>query len=739
MLRHGLLLIAVIAPPVVLRLAQMTGQGVHFAGADLRGFLSDVIFSLAIYALVIWLARRARPAAALLILGWCLLNFGNYEHISTLGASADFGHIAYFFDKTFFFGSVLSLSSPLVLLLLLGGLCGLVLAAFRMPQTITAAWPFATVACLGVIALSQLPPGTNAPDWRQANVIEENTLLMLRRPKAGQLPHLSKADTRQLTQLYASDLSGKPITELAAQKRNVLLVILEGISGIHLESLAEAHGINNNIKLSALDQSARKSLAYSTFISHNRQTNRGEYAILCGDLPVLINAEPKMTTALGREYVNCLPNVLRNAGYRTAYLQAAPLGFMSKDSFMPKAGFEEVYGDSWFAQNYARNQWGIDDRAFLLQSTKKIAQLQRDSRPWFLTLLTVGTHHPYIVPPDFGERDFPTAAQYTDRAFGEFLAKIESMGVLDNTLVIITSDESVGISGYRGSTAGQEFDDITRKLADNWGFLIALTPPRDRQRIDTPFAQVDISLSVLDYLGLTHKPNNFIGRSLFRQYDSGRPIVFGNLYKKYLGAFDARDELLMCPQGLLADCERFAVPEKALFSPGRKSLGADPDAAAFFHAVVAASEEPQPGDRTVALSWEKQIPLYNSRAMQVIFGGQYVSTLPHSLVSVELDVTLNGPPGKAQLGILLQSDHGTHFGRTLPPLSAGDRLTLSFDYYSPEALDSLALIGTVVGVDSENMALDFALGQLRIVQVPVAQQQEEAGLSIHRSAISPVN
>ncbi len=85
---------------------------------------------------------------------------------------------------------------------------------------------------------------------------------------------------------------------------------------------------------------------------------------------------------------------------------------MSKDLFMPKIGFSQVYGEEWFSQAYARNQWGIDDRAYFEQSLQMLRTLQAERKPWFLTLLTVGTHHPYIVPISYGGGTFATAAAY---------------------------------------------------------------------------------------------------------------------------------------------------------------------------------------------------------------------------------------------------------------------------------------------------------------------------------------
>ena len=47
-----------------------------------------------------------------------------------------------------------------------------------------------------------------------------------------------------------------------------------------------------------------------------------------------------MAVAAGRPWRHCLPEVLRVHGYRTVFLQSAPLAFMQKDSFMPAIGFD---------------------------------------------------------------------------------------------------------------------------------------------------------------------------------------------------------------------------------------------------------------------------------------------------------------------------------------------------------------------------------------------------------------
>ena len=409
-----------------------------------------------------------------------------------------------------------------------------------------------------------------------------------------------------------------------------------------------------------------------------------------------------------------------------------------------------MHGEQWFRRSYARNQWGIDDLAFLQQSTARIARLQKEGSPWFLTLLTVGTHHPYIVPGEYGTPTFPDAARYLDTAVAQFIEKISAMGVLEDTLIIITSDESVGITGYRGAAAfteGRRPDDVTDKLADIWGLLIAITPERDNSRVDEAFAQIDIATSILDYLGLAGVSNSFIGRSVFRRYDSGRPIAFGNLYKKFVGVVDARGLLHFCSQELTTGCEHYVPPESALFSPLREPGAADPDAVALLASVVAASADPgvmeqvsaeqRPATRTIAITHDALVRVRDAPGTYVLFGGQYLATAPHSKISVEMDVVLQGSPGSLQLGILLQSDQGKHFSRRMPRQDTGDRVRLVFDYYATEALESLALIGTVTPLSGSGMVLNFEKATLRITEVQAGNRQNVSGLSLQSMEVSP--
>ncbi|MBL9081308.1 MAG: LTA synthase family protein, partial [Planctomycetales bacterium] len=262
----------------------------------------------------------------------------------------------------------------------------------------------------------------------------------------------------------------------------------------------------------------------------------------------------------------CLPHILREAGYETVFLQAARLRFMHKDRFMPLAGFSQVIGDESFEQDMNRSRWGIDDRTLFRKAREKIGELEQSDKPWFMTILTVGTHHPYATPANcsssFPRGTFEHAAACADQALEELLTGLEHEGILQNTIVLVTSDESGGLR--------QESDDLALRLSRNWGFLTVVTPEGQSRRIDEPFLQSDVALSVLDYLGIGDADHSFGGRSVFRSYKKKRPLFFGNVYHNHVVGLDVDGRLIIVDDAMQQG-RAYDIGEQCLFMATRKA------------------------------------------------------------------------------------------------------------------------------------------------------------------------
>lgn len=315
------------------------------------------------------------------------------------------------------------------------------------------------------------------------------------------------------------DLNGHKLLSAPGQARNVLIIALEGIPGAYIRANREAIGSHYQEDLMPnLSRWAERGMNTPDYVLHTHQTIRGLYAMLCGDYDKLNNGTPKGVEMLTQHERNkaCLPAQLRQNGFSTHYLQGAGLRFMAKDKIMPHIGFAATHGLEWFSNaNYLEFPWGKDDRAFFEGALDYVGQLKTQKQPWMLTLLTVGTHQPYSAPDDYLERyETPkqAAVGYLDDALEQFLSGLERQGVLKDTLVMITSDESHGIDGVR--------------LASSWGFNLTLAPEHEQlPRLNAGvYGHVDLSASILDYFDLP-VPSALSGRSLFRDYDSGREIM----------------------------------------------------------------------------------------------------------------------------------------------------------------------------------------------------------------------
>jgi phosphoglycerol transferase MdoB-like AlkP superfamily enzyme len=672
--------------PLTLRTVLLLEQSLRLTAADVHGYLSDLtvtaVAAIVLSAVIARLKGRVRTSLAVVTTAvWTLLHVGNYEHVKALGAPLQFTYAQYMRDGVFVAGSAFSVSrlASLVALLLLG--IGGIVFAIRGAMT-ALSWQ---ARAIGVLALGFFdavwPSNYRFLAWRESHFIP----LML-------VPSTAKASgSIQPTALppafrsnITGDLKGEPILGARKGQPNVLLVILEGITGGSIPSVASVHGIAQAADMPELSALADQNIAYATFVANQRQTNRGEFTLLCGQLDYLVSGTSRMTEYARDGGEPCLPRVLADHGYRTLYLQPAPLSFMLKDQFMTKAGFADVRGHDAFPHAYARSNWGVDDRAFFEQSADVIRELDASGSPWFATLLTVGTHHPYTVPEDFrtgtaiDSDPHARAVRYLDHAVTDFVAKLEASHILDDTLLIITSDESFGVEGY---------DDVTQLLSYNWGFLIAKVPGEPRRVVTQMHAQTDVALSIADYLQVG--TSSFAGRSLFREYHTDRQLVFANTYQEKIYWAKAPN-VVECNEALSA-CQKHTLNGPGLFSPQRTSEMADEADIQPLREMVAITNTHQvngaagrmPLMLDNAAVWEM-----GPDSAALVFGGQYFTLLADQELVVSLDATLSGSGSS----LVLDSDL---FARAMlyevlpPTIHEGDRLRFEYVYAPGKATSNV--------------------------------------------------
>jgi len=709
---------ATLSAPLLVRAALLIEKRGAFTGSDLAGVLSDLAVSLMIAGLVALVARvHLVPAFALLIF-WSLLQYGNYEHVKELGAGLQLGFAAYLADPTFLLGSALAPTRPLLLAATLALPLLLAAPACRGAAASAPAWRLLGLGLIsGSLALA-LPGGLGSPSgldamaWRQSHFLHENVMRALRGGGAS-----AEARGPALT----ADLDGEPIVPLPAPGTNVLLLILEGVPGLAVRAAADHYGVESQQSIASLSRAAERGLVATSFVLHQRQTNRGVYSLLCGDYPKLDPSVAKMTLYLKDSARDCLPRVLNTASYETAYLQGAPLPFMFKDAFTRLAGFDRIYGDKDFIDPIARSYWGVDDRSLLRRALEIIDDLDSGKAPWFLTVLSVGTHHPAVVPAEYvkasAHSEAEAAIAYLDEALAEFMSGLEVQGVLDDTLVIVTSDES------RGEDRPV---DLHTALSASWGPLVMLIPGGRHHLIESLYGQSDVALSVLDFLGIDPSETEFIGRSLFRNYATPRRVYFANVFHRRAGLVDAGGFLVYCDEDTGA-CGKYPADPSRLFSPTPTPVPASPSELSDLRSAVTtslANAFELGASFSFELLQDPYVPVLTVPRQQLLHG-QNLDLPANSRIDVDIELRVEGREGQLDLDHRIRERAvGDHAVFELTGIEPGGGAVIRYAFRTTELMKNVKLALSAETTRAGVLGVRFERARLSVSPIDARSSQE---------------
>ena len=665
---------------IVLTLTPFSRRLALSGGGEYIGLLSDAGVGLLLLVLLVW---SPRPLRVLLALLWAAFMIGANELMAAMNRLPTWQDLHYLTNAEFVRKSAsgFNVSAP-----------GLV-------------WPLAVSALL--VALLPLA----RPRWRYAvfllvvgaAILGLHTRLSLARDDLAVIPRHNALHWFVIDTLFApppftaedlanfrlppgldrADLDGVPLIPKGKAK-NVLIITLEGIPGLYHPGIRQAMGVSDydKVTMSRLAESTPEAMLIPDFTVHSHQTIRGLYALLCGDFSKLSWSTAKAVELFGnpQRAAQCLPAQLAAQGWENHYLQGAGLAFMGKDRFMPLIGFHEVHGSEWFTEaNPYPFEWGAIDGVLFRGAREYIADLRKKEQPWMLTLLTVGTHQPYAVSDEivanYPDRRAATVDQL-DQALGRFIEDLRADGVLEDTLVVIASDES----------HGSEIGDWT----SSWGLGMVLAPdgevfPRVKRG---GYGLVDTEVSILDYLGLP-VPEEVIGRSFFRDYATPREMI----------SFTASKRRRHTADNLRYECSddgrcRVGTADSLLGPPPAEFTRDEQGRRNPVFLIAAALDRkllPREGARVLNFADGEIRPLpekIRSEWSDTLVGAQGLDFPANSKVHVSIRVKmLQAPPEGVQLKLVLKMWEHTINSITFPEfpvLRAQEEGTVEFTFDNPE-------------------------------------------------------
>ncbi len=278
---------------------------------------------------------------------------------------------------------------------------------------------------------------------------------------------------------------------IAGARPNVVVIILESFSAAYSERLSGHAGRC----MPFLDSLMGTGLNFEHAYANGRRSIDGLPAILAS-LPELMN-EAFVASRYAQLPFTSLPGVLKEEGYRTSFYHGGHNGTMGFDGFARQAGIERYVGyDEYPDRSDDDGTWGVLDRPFLQFFAQ---ELQKEQQPFFSTLFTLTSHHPYKLPDPVaarfagGDHRIEPTLRYADDALRRFFATVRGSKWFRNTLFVITADHTADLK-----RDGQ----LVRDERDYWVPLLFYMPERIEPGADDRVVQhIDILPTVLHLIG----------------------------------------------------------------------------------------------------------------------------------------------------------------------------------------------------------------------------------------------
>jgi len=423
------------------------------------------------------------------------------------------------------------------------------LAANSIHSFLSAAWTNDTV-------YDALYPGMNgdaAVALARAQVAQDNTRF------------LTPPGTRSL--LRRVDNGTRP------KRLNVVLVIEESFGSIYVDGLdnvylypdgdpAKQPGETTQPRPETISPNLVRLAKDGMFFANNYATGartvRGLEALLTSFAPI-----PGISTARrpGSKNMHSLPFILKDEGYRTAFLYGGRGQFDNMATFWSQIGFDRVWDQSDIADTGFTTAWGAADEYLFSEALKRIDDLSEGEAPFFLGLLTVSNHRPYSYPEgrigkDPGARRRENAATYADWAFGDFIERARKKPWFSDTVFIFASDHGPRLSGS------------AQVPVDRYRVPLLFYAPGHipAGRIETLGSSLDMAPTLLGLLSVSYD-SPFFGVDLMRvPKGEGRVVMSHN----YSVAYARKGQVVTLEPGLRS--KGYAIQTGVCVPPGCEPL-----------------------------------------------------------------------------------------------------------------------------------------------------------------------
>ena len=353
-----------------------------------------------------------------------------------------------------------------------------------------------------------------------------------------QLKEVSYYTDAEVEKIYSPLHNGNAGGDSAFRKDNVVIILLESFSKEMVGGYNKDLDAGNYKGYTPfIDSLMTVSKVFWNSFANGRKSIDALPSVLAG---IPGGMDPYVLTPYASDSIHSLPYILDQEGYNTSFFHGAPNGSMGFKALVNLMGVQHYYGKTEYNNDDDFDgMWGIWDEPFFQYFANTLSTFKQ---PFFSTIFSVSSHHPFKVPPQYagkfkkGPLPVMECIGYTDMALRKFFENASHTDWFKNTLFVISADHST--VAYHPA------------YQNAWGDIaipILLYHPGDSslRGVDSSgvIQQIDLMPSILSYLNY-NKPFFAFGENVFNPQRLNFSVYYNSGYRwienNYLLYFDGK-------------------------------------------------------------------------------------------------------------------------------------------------------------------------------------------------------
>jgi len=286
-----------------------------------------------------------------------------------------------------------------------------------------------------------------------------------------------------------------------SENKNLIFIYAEGFERTYFDEKIFP-SLTPNLKVIEENSVSFTNVSQDNYSSH---TIAGLVASMCG-IPLLSYSHSNSMNGMDLFLPSaiCFSDLLKQENYYLSFIGGADLDFAGKGKFLKTHRFDEVNGlkeliPQTLNPDYS-NGWGLFDDTIFDIAFNKYLEIANSKENFALFMLTLDTHHPEgmlsksceNLEYEDNENPILNAVHCSDFLISNFINKIRSSGLDENTLIVVSSDHLA-----LQNTASNLLNKGDRKNL----FFVNYPENKNAKIIENAGLTLDTGTTVLSFLG----------------------------------------------------------------------------------------------------------------------------------------------------------------------------------------------------------------------------------------------